>query len=72
MLADVPRGRQPMLPLVDRLLDGKLEELLTEMRADEQSYDTIARRLHAEHDIDVTGETVRRWCIDLDVEAVAS
>lgn len=71
MLADVPRGRQPILPLVDRLLDGKLAELLSAMRADDQSYDSIARRLHVDHDIDVTGETVRRWCIDLEVEEVA-
>lgn len=68
----MPRGRQPLFPLFDRILGGKLAEQLAAWRAEDLSFDAIARRLGAEHDIEVTGETVRRWCIDLEIpEAVA-
>lgn len=49
-------------PLVDRILGGGLVQFLDDARAAGESHETIARRLSAEHAIDVTGETVRRWC----------
>lgn len=53
---------QPIYPLVDRILDGCLERELTERRERGDSFATIARWLHSEHDIAVTAETVRSWC----------
>ena len=49
-------------PLIDRLFDGHFAEWLQEARAAGESFEAIARRLAAEHDIEVTGETIRRWC----------
>lgn len=60
----------PIHPLVDRILGGKLDERLKAWRAEGLTYDGIARRLDAEHDIDVTSETVRKWCASL-AEATA-
>lgn len=54
----------PIYPLVDRLLDGKLADELAARRTSGDSYDTIARWLHSDHDITVTAETVRKWCLD--------
>lgn len=50
-----------LYPLVDRLLGGRLHEILGEQIAAGQSFERIARWLAIEHDVDVTGETVRRW-----------
>lgn len=52
-------------PLVDRIVDGRLESLLREWRADGLSHEAIARRLAVDFDVDVTGETVRVWWTEL-------
>jgi len=62
-------GRTSGLPLVDRILDGKLEQILREKRAAGESYETIGRWLATEHDITATKDTVRRWCLGLSIEA---
>lgn len=49
-------------PLVDRLIPGGLSAWLAAARERGDSYETIAFRLGAEHDIRVGAETVRRWC----------
>lgn len=67
----MPQGRQPLLPLIDRLLDGKLADYLSDRRAEGLSFDAIGRRLANEHDVSVTGETVRRWCVELGIEDAA-
>lgn len=55
---------QELRPLVDRLIPGGLVRFLTEQRVNERaSYETIARKLQIAHDITVTGETVRGWCV---------
>lgn len=54
-------GRRPQHLLVDRLLKGRLAESLTAWRDEGLSFESMAFRLHAEHDIEVTSETVRRW-----------
>lgn len=56
----VPTGTT--FPLVDRLLDGRLAEILTSWRAEGLSYETMARRLEADHDVTVSIATVYRWC----------
>ena len=54
----------PIYPLVDRILDGKLDKELRQRRKRGDSYQAISRWLHTDHDITVTTETVRKWCIE--------
>lgn len=49
--------------LVDRLIPGGLAAYLTEARENGQTFADITFRLRTEHDIEVTQETVRRWCL---------
>lgn len=55
-------------PLADLVLGGKLQQRLSDARSNGDSYDDIARELHAEG-ISVSGETVRKWCRELGIEA---
>lgn len=48
--------------LVDRIVPGGLDAFLEAARDEGQSYRTIASRLLAEHDIEITSETIRQWC----------
>lgn len=48
--------------LIDRVLDGRLDSILTERRSDGWSYQRIANELRDEHAIDVSDEVIRRWC----------
>ena len=50
-----------MLPLVDRVIPGGLEKYLADAYGKGESTYTIAERLHAEHDVEVSAETVRTW-----------
>lgn len=56
-------ARLSTFPLVDRILGGTLATELEKRRADGQSFDAISRWLLTEHDVQVTAETVRTWCI---------
>lgn len=51
----------PTYELIDRILGGTLGQKLDAWRAEGLSYERIAARLSAEHDIDVAGTTVYRW-----------
>ena len=54
----------------DRIVGGKLETLLRSWRTVEGlSFESIARRLDRDYDVDVSGETVRTWCRTLGVDA---
>lgn len=53
--------------MADRLLNGRLASLLREFRHQHLGTEDIARRLYAEAGVEVSGETVRRWCIDLGI-----
>jgi intein-encoded DNA endonuclease-like protein len=53
-------------PIYDRVLGGRLEALLRRWRAEGLSYEAIAHRLADDHGVTVTGQTVRRWLVDLD------
>lgn len=55
-------------PLVDRILDGRLDELLLTWRAENQSLQDITFRLRSEHDVKVSVATVHRWVSDLESE----
>lgn len=47
--------------MADRLADGELVAILRKMKAEGDSTHTIAKRLYAEHGIDVTAQTVGNW-----------
>jgi len=59
----------PIKPLVDRIMGGTLVDFLTSARADGLSYERTARKLAAEHDIDVSAEQVRKWCTEVEEQA---
>lgn len=57
-----------IFPIVDLALGGQLEARLRAWREEPKtSYDEIANTIRAEG-VDLNGETVRRWCIDLGIE----
>lgn len=51
----------------DEALGGNLRSHLGDERANGLSYADIAFRLRSDHGVVVSGESVRQWCIDLDV-----
>lgn len=53
--------------LVDRALGGRARDYLAALRSEGLSYADMAWRLHADHGLKYTGETLRQWCIDLDI-----
>lgn len=53
--------------IYDRLVPGGLEAFLTAARSEGQSVRQIAARLLAEHDVNVSSETVRTWCKTRDI-----
>lgn len=57
----------PIRPLVDRILGGRLTDVLVDLRCEGLSYERIARHLGAVHGIEITGEQVRKWAIASDV-----
>jgi hypothetical protein len=60
-------SRRPIFDLVDRVLDGKLLTVLAEGRTSGDSYETIARNLAVNHDLPISAEQVRKWCIEHDI-----
>lgn len=47
--------------MADRITGGDLRAILTGLRASGESFDTISKRLFAEHGVDVTSQTVANW-----------
>lgn len=47
--------------MLDKLAGGRLAERITTLRATGFSWEAIARQLHSEFDVTVTGETLRNW-----------
>lgn len=58
-------GRSSTYPLVDRILDGRLAEILTAWNDEDLSLLEMTFRLRTEHDIRVSVATVQRWVADL-------
>lgn len=52
---------QPLYPLVDRVLEGRLAELLGQWKRANLSTFQIALKLRDDHDISVSPDTVSRW-----------
>lgn len=57
-----------LFPFVDRLIGGDLAERLRRWRAEGLSYRRISLQLRDDAGIDVTGETIRRWCNREDIK----
>lgn len=53
--------------MADRLADGRLAQIITEKRADDQSYDRIIRDLYADFGIEVSRPTLLKWARSLGV-----
>lgn len=58
--------------MADRLVKGDLATILRQMKAEGDSNGTIAKRLYAEHGIDVTAQTVANWWVALSEPTEAS
>ena len=58
-------------PLADRIIPGGIHAWLLARRAEGLSAESIARQLHTEHDIVVSGQTVRTWLRDLTADGAA-
>lgn len=65
-LAKMQPMQSPVFTIINKMLDGTLEQRLTDWRAEGLTFEAIARELLAE-DITVTGATVRNWCIRLGI-----
>lgn len=55
--------RTPAHELADHKLgeEGALEALVRSARDEGRSWEAIARNLHADHAITITGEALRKW-----------
>lgn len=62
----VPTGN--LWPLADRILDGNLSAYLRQCRRQGMSAERIARELRADHDINVSRETMRNWLAALGID----
>ena len=47
--------------MAERLAKGDLLAILRQMKADGDTFVTMSKRLYAEHDIDVSAQTVANW-----------
>lgn len=63
----VPRTSE-LLRATDRILSGQLAAYITRHRRARVSWAALARLLKDEHDVEVTGDTLRRWADELGIE----
>lgn len=49
-------------PLINRIVPGGLDAFLSGARAEGLSHEQIAYRLRSQHDIEISAETIRKWC----------
>jgi hypothetical protein len=55
--------------IIARLLGGDLPATLTLLYAETGSWEGVSRALYAEHQIVVSGQTLRRWAKELGIGA---
>lgn len=65
------RTPSPQFRMADRLAKGNLATEITNYRAEGLSLDAIARRLYADHGIEVTRQTVASWAAMEPAEAAS-
>lgn len=58
----------PNFQMADRVLDGRLRQVLTDLYGETRSWEEVSRRLYAEHNVRVTGQTLRRWNAELGID----
>lgn len=63
-------ARTSSFDLYDRILDGKLRQILADLRAEGHSLEEIAFRLRA-LDVQASGGTIGRWLKEQGIEAKA-
>ena len=51
----------PVFRMADRMADGRLASIIVAYHAEGHPAEHISRLLWAEHGIDVSGQTLRRW-----------
>ncbi len=61
----------PVFRMADRMVDGRLGQIIVGYHNEGHSHEHISRLLWAEHGIDVSGQTLRRWVPVLVAEAAA-
>lgn len=63
----------PVFRMADNMVGGRLAQIIVGYHADGHSHEHISRLLWADHGIDVSGQTLRRWVPILvaETEAVA-
>jgi hypothetical protein len=54
--------------MANRLMGGTLAERLEALRADDLSFETVARVLYTEGGVEATAETIRSWTRQLGIE----
>lgn len=52
-------------PLVDKILDGRLNIILREARDRGESFDKISHRFADEYDLSISRELIRKWVAEL-------
>lgn len=60
-----PTMATPIWPLVDRILDGHLAEVIQAYRDEGLTFEQMSRRFKDDHGIDVVSETVRKWWLQV-------
>lgn len=60
--------------MADRLAGGNLATLIVDLAAAGTPWDQMAKRLFADHGVEVTSETLRKWAsiLDADDESVVA
>lgn len=55
--------------MADRMVGGDLAAILRGLKASGASFDTIAKRLFADHGIDVSSQTIANWWVVLEQQS---
>lgn len=56
--------KSPVWIMANTLTEGRMVEILEGYRAEGHGFDAISRRLFAEYGIEVTRQTVAKWCAE--------
>lgn len=57
--------------MADQLAQGRLESIMEALYSETGSWEEVSRRLHSEHSIAISGQTLRRWAERLGIGAAA-
>ena len=57
--------------MADRVLEGSLVEFMRAAYAESRSWEEVSRRLLTQHNVVVTGQTLRKWAQELGIGVAA-